>query len=111
MQRLNTATLSDFVSERGVGAVMFGAPNGEATCDQAVQFAEAWLDRHDVASFGYVDAFENVAAARTHAVRVLPTTMIVSDGEIVAWIEGRCSSIRIIQAIAGARRVRQPVAA
>jgi hypothetical protein len=111
MQRLNTATLSDFVSERGVGAVMFGAPHGEATMDQAVQFAEAWLECHDEASFGYIDAFENVTAARTYAVRVLPTTMIVSNGEIVAWIEGRCSSIRIAQAIAGVRRARQPVAA
>lgn len=111
MQRLNTATLSDFVGEPGVSAVMFGAPHGEATMDQAVQFAEAWLDRHNEASFGYIDAFENVAAARTYAVRVLPSTMIISDGEIIAWIEGRCSSIRIGQAIAGARRAHQPVAA
>lgn len=111
MQRLNIATLSDFLSEHGVSAVMFGAPNGEATMDQAVQFAESWLECHDEASFGYIDAFENVAAARTYAVRVLPTTMIVNDGEIVAWIEGRCSSIRIAQAIASARRVHQPVAA
>jgi Hydrogenase-1 expression protein HyaE len=111
MQRLNTATLSDFLSEPGVSAVMFGAPNGEATMDQAVQFAEAWLECHDEASFGYIDAFENVAAARTYAVRVLPTTMIVRDGDIVAWIEGRCSSIRIAQSIAGACRAHHPVAA
>lgn len=111
MQRLNTATLNAFLSEPGVSATMFGAPQGEATLDQAVQFAEAWLECHDEASFGYVDAFANVAAARSYAVRVLPTTMIVSDGEIVAWIEGRCSSIRIAQAIASARRVRRPVAA
>lgn len=111
MQRLNTATLSDFVGEPGVSAVMFGAPHGEATMDQATQFAEAWLDRHDEASFGYIDAFANVAAARAYAVRVLPTTIIVSDGEIVAWIEGRCSSTRIAQAIAGACRAHQPVAA
>ena len=41
MQRLNTATLSDFLSEPGVAAVMFGAPRGEASMGQAVQFAEA----------------------------------------------------------------------
>lgn len=111
MQRLNTATLNNFLSEPGVSAVMFGAPHGEATLDQAVQFAETWLECRDEANFGYIDAFENVATARMYAVRVLPTTMIVSDGEIVAWIEGRCSSIRVTQAIAGARRVRQPVAA
>jgi hypothetical protein len=111
MQRLNTATLNDFLSEPGVTAIMFGAPHGEATMDQAAQFAEAWLERHDDANFGYVDAFENVAAARTYAVRILPTTMIVNDGEVVAWIEGRCSSIRVAQAIVCARRVRRPVAA
>lgn len=111
MQRLNTATLNDFLSEPGVSAIMFGAPHGEATMDQAVQFAEAWLECHDDANFGYVSAFENVAAARAYSVRVLPTTMITSDGEVVAWIEGRCSSIRIAQAIASAQRVRRPVAA
>jgi hypothetical protein len=105
MQRLNTATLSDFLNEPGVAAVMFGAPQGEATMDQAIQHAEAWLDCHDEANFGYIDAFENVAAARTYAVRVLPTTMIVRDGEIIAWIEGRHSSTRVAQAIRGAARV------
>jgi len=105
MQRLNTTTLSDFLSEPGVSAVMFGAPNSEATMDQAIQFADAWLECHDEANFGYIDAFENVAAARRYAVRVLPTTMIVRDGEIVAWIEGRHSSIRATQAIRNAARV------
>ena len=109
MQRLNTATLNDFLSEPGVSAIMFGAPHGEASMDQAVQFAEAWLECHDEANFGYVDAFENVAAARSYSVRVLPTTMITRNGEIVAWIEGRHSSIRIVQALRSAERV--PVAA
>ena len=105
MQRLNTALLSDFLSEPGVSAIMFGAPHGEATMDQSVQFAEAWRECHDEANFGYIDAFENVAAARSYSVRVLPTTMITRDGEIVAWIEGRHSSIRIAQAIRSAQRV------
>lgn len=109
MQRLNNATLSDFLSEPGIAAVMFGAPHGEASMDQAVQFAEAWLECHDEANFGYIDAFENIAAARQFSVRVFPTTMIVSNGEVVAWIEGRHSSIRIAQAIRNALRV--PVAA
>lgn len=109
MQRLNNTTLNAFLNEPGVSAVMFGAPHGEATMDQATEFAEAWLECHDEANFGYVDAFANVAAARSYAVRVLPTTMIVSNGEIVAWIEGRHSSIRIAQAIRNAERV--PVAA
>lgn len=111
MQRLNSATLKALCSEPGVNVVMFGAPHGEATIDQAIQFAEAWLECHGDATFGYMDTFENVAAARSHAVRVLPTTMIVNDGEIVAWIEGRCSSTRITQTIGGARRVRRRAAA
>lgn len=111
MQRLNTNTLRDFLSKPGVGVVMFGAPRGAATMDQAIQFAEAWLDCHDHANFGYIDAFENVEAACHYAVRVLPTTMIVRNGEIVSWIEGRSSSIRIAQVIACASRVREPVAA
>ncbi len=105
MQRLNTETLNDFLGEPGVSAVMFGAPQGEATMDQATQFAEAWLACHDEANFGYVDAFKNVDAARSYSVRVLPTTMIVRDGEIIAWIEGRHSSIRVSQAVRGAARV------
>jgi len=105
MERLNSETLSHFLSEPGVAAVMFGAPTGEASMDQAVQFAEAWLECHDEANFGYVDAFENVAAARAYSVRVLPTTMIVADGAPIAWIEGRHSSSRITQAIRNAGRV------
>jgi hypothetical protein len=104
MQRLNNSTLQSFVSERGVSAVLFGAPNGEATMHQAIDFADAWLDCHDDASFGYIDAFDNVAAARAYAVRVLPTTMIARDGEIIAWLEGRCSSIRVAQAVQSAGR-------
>lgn len=105
MQRLNNTTLDNFLNQPGVNAVMFGAPRGEATTDQAVQFADAWLECHDDADFGYIDAFANVSSARDYAVRVLPTTMIAANGEVIAWIEGRCSSTRIEQAIRAARRV------
>jgi hypothetical protein len=104
MQRLNDDTLQPFINERGVSAIMFGATDGEATMAQAIDFADAWLDCHDEASFGYVDALENGAAARAYAVRVLPTTMIARDGEIVAWIEGRHASTVIATAIANASR-------
>jgi hypothetical protein len=104
MQRLTNDTLQPFISERGVSAIMFGAPDGEATMAQAIDFADAWLDCHDEAHFGYIDAFENAAAARAYAVRVLPTTMIARDGEIVAWIEGRHASTVIAAAIANASR-------
>lgn len=111
MQRLSNTTLQSFITERGVSAVMFGAPTGESTMAQAIDFADAWLEAHDDASFGYIDAFDNVAAARAYAVRVLPTTMIARDGEIIAWIEGRCSSTRIAQAIRNAARQPAAVAA
>jgi hypothetical protein len=104
MQRLNNETLQLFVHERGLSAIMFGAPDGEATMAQAIDFADAWLDCHDEANFGYIDAFANAAAARACAVRVLPTTMIARDGEIVAWIEGRHASTVIAAAIANASR-------
>jgi hypothetical protein len=104
MQRLNNDTLQPFVNERGVSAIMFGATDGEATMAQAIDFADAWLDCHDEANFGYIDALENGAAARAYAVRVLPTTMIARDGEIVAWIEGRHASTVIAAAITSASR-------
>jgi hypothetical protein len=105
MQKLNNDTLQSFIAEPGTAAIMFGAPTGEATMDQAIEFADAWLDCHDDASFGYIDAFTNVAAARAYAVRVLPTTMITRDGEVVAWIEGRHASTRVAAEIRSASRV------
>lgn len=111
MQRLNDATLRDFLREPGVCAVMFGAPEGEATMAQAVEFADAWLECHDEAGFGYVDALENVATARAYGVRVLPTTMIFDNGEVVAWIEGRHASVRTVQAVRSATRTPAAAAA
>lgn len=110
MQRLTNDTLQGFISDPGATAIMFGAPKGEATMNQAIDFADAWLDCHDDASFGYIDAFENVAAARAYAVRVLPTTMITRNGEIIAWIEGRCSGTRIAATIKSAMRVQAAAA-
>ena len=105
MQRLNNDTLQGFISEPGVSAVMFGAPDGEATMNQAIDFADAWLANHDDADFGYIDAFANVEAARAYAVRVLPTTMITRNGEVIAWIEGRHASHCITAEIRNATRV------
>ena len=104
MQRLNNDTLQPFINEPRVSAIMFDAPTGESNMAQAIEFADAWLDCHDEAHFGYIDAFENVAAARAYAVRVLPTTMITRDGEIIAWIEGSHSSAVITAAIVNASR-------
>jgi len=105
MQRLNNDTLQGFIGEPGVSAVMFGAPDGEATMNQAIDFADAWLANHDDADFGYIDAFANVEAARAYSVRVLPTTMITHNGEIIAWIEGRHASHRITAEIRNVTRV------
>ncbi len=90
MKRLGMETIGRFLSEADVAAVMFGAPTGEATMNQAVEFAGAWRRCKEV-SFGYVDAFEEVALARSLAIRVLPTTLVVRNGKIVERYEGRHS--------------------
>jgi hypothetical protein len=111
MQKLNNNNLQSFIDEPGVSVVMFGAPTGEATMNQALAFAEAWLDCHDDANFGYIDAFDDVAAARTYRVRVLPTTMVAKNGQVVAWIEGNCSRARVSEMIACANAIRERIAA
>ena len=77
---------------------MIGAPLGEATMAQAVEFANAWAEHRGEADFGYVDAFENIAAARSFAVPVLPTTLVLRRGE---------ASARTVQANL-ATRIRRP---
>lgn len=99
MKRLNNTTLQHFLKASDIAVVMFGAPEGEATMDQAVEFAHAWMEHRGEASFGYVDAFENISAARSHAVRVLPTTLVLRQGEIVSGFEGRCPRARITSAV------------
>lgn len=111
MQKLTNKTLQSFINEPGVNVIMFGAPSGEATMNHALDFAEAWLDCHDDANFGYVDAFQNVAAARAYAIRVLPTTMVAKDGEIIAWIESNCSSTGVIEAVRCANAIRERTSA
>lgn len=99
MQRLTETTLPPFVAKPDTTAILFGAPLGEATLDQAHNFAEAWIEHRDSAAFGYVDAFQNVAAARAYKIRVLPTILVLHDGEVVARLEGRQPSLRIGAAI------------
>jgi thioredoxin-like negative regulator of GroEL len=99
MQRLNTNTVQRFVREAELAVVMFGSPDSQATMAQAVEFALAWADNGDAAQFGYVDAFENIAAARAFGIRLLPTTLIVRDGAIAAKLEGRQPSLRIESAL------------
>jgi hypothetical protein len=64
MQRLTSETLPDFIAGSETAAILFGAPQGEATLDQAHAFAEAWIEHRDHAGFAYVDAFDHVAIAR-----------------------------------------------
>lgn len=102
MQRLNDATLPDFVAGAEIATVLFGAPHGEASLDQAHAFAEAWVDQRHFAAFGYIDAFANISTARAYGVRILPTTFVLRDGDIVAKLEGRNAAPRIVAAIARA---------
>jgi thioredoxin-like negative regulator of GroEL len=90
MKRLSSETFGSFISEAATAAVMFGSPTGDATMDQAIEFVDAWERRRDV-GFGYVDAFEQIALARSFSIRVLPTTLVLRQGEIVARYEGRHS--------------------
>ena len=90
MKRLSAETFSSFISEGDIAAVMFGSPTGEATMEQAIEFADTWKRRRDV-GFGYVDAFEQVALTRSFSIRVLPTTLVLRDGKVVARYEGRHS--------------------
>lgn len=106
MKRLSREAFGPFVQD-GVSAIMFLAPRGEASMAQAIDFAAAWAS-HPGPAFGYVDAFVDVALSRFFEIRVLPTTLVLRDGEEVVRLEGRCPAASIARAIAaaGARRRR-----
>jgi len=110
MQRLNSNTVQRFVREADIAALMFGSPESETTMAQAIEFALAWADNSGTAQFGYVDAFQNIAAARSFGVRMLPTTLIVRNGEVVARLEGRQPSMLIEAALRNAQ-TQHPIAA
>jgi thioredoxin-like negative regulator of GroEL len=90
---------------------MFLAPRGEASMAQAIDFADAWAS-HPGPAFGYVDAFDDVALSRFFEIRVLPTMLVLRDGEEVVRLEGRwpASSIARALAAAGACRSRSEAA-
>ncbi len=100
MKRLSREAFDPFVQD-GVSAIMFLAPRGEASMAQAIDFAAAWAS-HPGPAFGYVDAFDNVALSRFFEIRVLPTTLVLRDGEEVVRLEGRCPAASIARAIAAA---------
>lgn len=106
MKRLNETTLPHFLEAHDTAVLMFGAPQGEAAMYQAIEFADAWADRQGEASFGYVDAFEHVALARSFRVRTLPTILVLHHNHEIARLEGRHPAARIAAAIdAAALRV------
>ena len=110
MQRLNATNVQRFVREADLAVVMFGAPESESTMAQAIEFALIWADNGDTAQFGYVDAFENIAAVRAYAIRLLPTTLITRNGEVVAKLEGRQGS-RLLETALRAASAAHNVAA
>jgi thioredoxin-like negative regulator of GroEL len=99
MQRLNATTTHPFVRGAKNAVLMFGSPESEVTMMQALEFAFAWADNSDIAQFGYVDAFENIAAARAFGIRVLPTILIARDGAVVCKLEGQQRATRIEAAL------------
>lgn len=110
MQRLTTDTLPAFRASSRISLLLFGAPEGEATMRQAMMFAETWADHGERAAFGYVDAFENIAAARAFGVRVLPTTCLILDGDVATVLEGVHESHRLAAAIASVTAPRAQAA-
>lgn len=99
MQRVSPENVSDLLTQDARTVLLFGAPHGESVMAQAVVFAEAWVEHRAEAAFGYVDAAEHVALARSFGVRVLPTTLVLDRSEIVARFEGRCSGAAIASAL------------
>jgi hypothetical protein len=88
VKRLSKMTFDGFAVRPGVAAVMFVAPSGEASMEQAMDFAATWAS-HPGMAFGYVDSFDDVALSRFFEIRVLPTMLVLRDGEEVARLEGR----------------------
>lgn len=101
MQRLTNDTLQPFLKDAPQALLLFGAPQGASTMRQALEFADAWADYAERAAFGYIDAFDNVAAARSFSIRVLPTTLVVAHGEIAARLEGVHTSAALGAALFG----------
>lgn len=90
MKRLSQQNFRAFTHHSETSAVLFGSPHGDATLDQAVEFAAAWVRCRSIA-FGYVDALEQVYLAKLFAIRVLPTTLLLRRGRVIARWEGRQS--------------------
>lgn len=101
-------TFDAFTARRGVSAVLFVAPPGEASMEQAIDFAATWAS-HPGTAFGYVDAFQDVALSRYFEIRVLPTTLVLRDGEEVVRLEGRHSALSIGWVLDGAAARFAPV--
>ena len=88
LQRFDDETLPGFVRGSGLQLVLFGSHNGRPTLAQAQVFADLWADRHADIRFGYIDALCNGAARKRFAVRLLPTLLVVRDGNVIAKLEG-----------------------
>lgn len=106
MQRVTSENLSGVLSSASRAVLLFGAPSGAPTMAQAVAFADAWVDLHDSATFGHVDAVADVSLARRFGLRLLPTTVIVENGDIVSRFEGHCSARQIATALAAPFEMR-----
>lgn len=103
MKKVTDNTLPQFLAQSDIAVLMVGAPSGQATMDQACELTRAWLDHRDAAAFGYLDAFEEPATTRGLAIRLVPTTLVIAGGDVVARLEGAASAARIASAILGAR--------
>lgn len=83
--------------------MFFGAADGQATLDQAEQFALLWAD--DVADsivgvrFGNIDGAKHWQARWLFAVEELPATLVIRNGVITQRFDGPHLRIEIAQAL------------
>ncbi len=99
MERLNEETLRDFIKAPGVSLILFGSNIGRPTLQQATEFAELWAERSVAARFGYIDALMHEAASKLHAIRVLPTILLVRDGTVIQTLRGYNSRAKLRAAV------------
>jgi hypothetical protein len=108
VKRLTKLTFDDFAASLSVAAVMFIAPQREVSMRQAVDFAAAWA-AHPGMAFGYVDSFDDIALSRCLEIRVLPTTLVLIDGEEIARLEGWHTQSRISHVLEVAAKLGEPL--
>jgi hypothetical protein len=103
MKRLDTKSLPAFLETADIAVVFFGSADGDATMQQAEEFALLWSDvvTSDLVGvcFGYIDGSANWLAHGLLGVDELPVMLVVRDGKVTHRFEGRCSRGSVMAAL------------